>query len=52
MGPQFVVEFGEIMAAIETDEDLKVVGFDSAVEGFFPNHSDFTVKMEELKSLH
>jgi enoyl-CoA hydratase/carnithine racemase len=51
MGPQFVVEFGEIMAAIETDKDLKVVVFDSAVEGFFLNHSDFTVKMEELKSL-
>jgi enoyl-CoA hydratase/carnithine racemase len=51
MGPKFVVELREIMAAIETDEDLRVVVFDSAVEGFFLNHSDFTVKMEELTSL-
>ena len=51
MGPEFVVQFGEIMTAIETDEQLKVVVFDSAVEGFFLNHSDFTVKLEELTSL-
>jgi enoyl-CoA hydratase/carnithine racemase len=51
MGPEFVVEFGEIISAIETDEHLRVVVFDSAVEGFFLNHSDFLVKMEELKSL-
>jgi enoyl-CoA hydratase/carnithine racemase len=51
MGPQFVVEFTEIMNAIENDEQLRVVVFDSAVEGFFLNHSDFTVKMEELTRL-
>jgi enoyl-CoA hydratase/carnithine racemase len=51
MGPQFVVEFGAIMNAIETDEQVRVVVFDSAVEGFFLNHSDFTVKMEELTRL-
>jgi enoyl-CoA hydratase/carnithine racemase len=51
MGPEFVVEFSEIITAIETDEHLKVVVFDSAVEGFFLNHSDFTVKLEELTSL-
>jgi enoyl-CoA hydratase/carnithine racemase len=51
MGPEFVVEFGAIVTAIETDEHLRVVVFDSAVEGFFLNHSDFTVKMEELTSL-
>jgi enoyl-CoA hydratase/carnithine racemase len=51
MGPEFVVKFGEIMTAIETDEHLRVVVFDSAVEGFFLNHSDFLVKMEELTSL-
>jgi enoyl-CoA hydratase/carnithine racemase len=51
MGPDLVVELGEIMTAIETDEHLRVVVFDSAVEGFFLNHSDFTVKMEELTSL-
>jgi enoyl-CoA hydratase/carnithine racemase len=51
MGPQFVVEFAEIVTAIETDEHLRVVVFVSAVEGFFLNHSDFTVKLEELTSL-
>ena len=51
MGPEFLVEFGEIMTTIETDENLKVVVFDSAVDGFFLNHSDFTVKLEELTSL-
>ena len=44
MGPDFVVEFREIMTAIENDEHLRVVVFDSAVESFFLNHSDFTVK--------
>jgi enoyl-CoA hydratase/carnithine racemase len=51
MGPEFVVQFGEIVMAIETDGHLRVVVFDSAVEGFFLNHSDFTVKLEELTSL-
>jgi enoyl-CoA hydratase/carnithine racemase len=51
MGPQFVTEFGKIVTAIEKDEDVRVVVFDSAVEGFFLNHSDFTVKLEELTEL-
>jgi enoyl-CoA hydratase/carnithine racemase len=51
MGPEFVVEFRKIMTAIEADENLKVVVFDSAIEGFFLNHSDFTVDMKELTSL-
>jgi len=51
MGPEFVVEFAEIVTAMENDENLRVVVFDSAVEGFFLNHSDFTVKLEELTSL-
>src|ERR1700722_14538534 len=51
MGPEFLVEFDEIITAIESDEQLRVVVFDSGVEGFFLNHSDFTVKLEELTSL-
>lgn len=51
MGPEFVVEFSKIVTAIENDEQLRVVVFDSAVEGYFLNHSDFTVKIEELTSL-
>ena len=48
MGPEFVLEFREIMTAIETDEQVRVVVFDSAVEGFFLNHSDFNAKLEDL----
>ena len=48
MGPEFVLEFREIMTAIETDEEVKVVVFESAVEGFFLNHSDFLAKLEDL----
>jgi enoyl-CoA hydratase/carnithine racemase len=51
MGPEFVLQFREIVAAIEGDEQLRVVVFDSAVEGFFLNHSDFNVKLEELTSI-
>jgi enoyl-CoA hydratase/carnithine racemase len=51
MGPQFVLEFREIMNAIEADEHLKVVVFDSAVDGFFLNHSDFNAKFEDLTSI-
>lgn len=51
MGPQFVEEFRAIITAIETDERLKVVVFDSAVEGFFLNHSDFLADFEDLKSI-
>ena len=51
MGPQFVQEFREIMTAIEDDEQVKVVVFDSAVEGFFLNHSDFFANFDDLKSI-
>ena len=51
MGPQFVLEFRELMTAIEADEQLRVVVFDSAVEGFFLNHSDFLGKLEDLTSI-
>jgi len=51
MGPAFVLQFREIMKAIESDEQLKVVVFESGVEGFFLNHSDFNVKLEELTAI-
>src|ERR1700680_4877289 len=47
MGPQFVREMREIIAAVEADEEVKVVVFDSAVDGFFLNHSDFYADMKE-----
>jgi enoyl-CoA hydratase/carnithine racemase len=51
MGPQFVKEFREIMTAIEADDQVKVVVFDSAVEGFFLNHSDFLADFEDFKRI-
>jgi enoyl-CoA hydratase/carnithine racemase len=51
MGPQFVREFREILGDIEADEEVKVVVFDSAVEGFFLNHSDFHADLKELTGL-
>jgi enoyl-CoA hydratase/carnithine racemase len=40
-----------IVASIERDPDVKVVVFDSAVEGFFLTHYDFLAKPEETTSL-
>ena len=51
MGPQMVRDFQEVIAAIEADGDVRVVVFDSAVEGYFLNHSDFLAKMEDLTSM-
>src|SRR5947208_9026418 len=51
MGPTFVLQFRDVMAAIETDENVKVVVFESAVPGFFLNHSDFNVDLEEMTSI-
>jgi enoyl-CoA hydratase/carnithine racemase len=48
MGPDFVMQFRDLMSAIESDAELKVVVFDSAVEGFFLNHSNFRVNLQEL----
>ena len=38
MGPQLVREFREIIGEVEADEEVKVLVFESAVEGFFLNH--------------
>src|SRR5579862_6494990 len=51
MGPEFVLEMREIVANLETDEQVKVVVFDSAVDGFFLNHSDFTAKLEDMTAI-
>ena len=40
-----------LMNALEADEQIKVVVFDSAVEGFFLNHSDFRAKLEDLTTI-
>jgi enoyl-CoA hydratase/carnithine racemase len=51
MGPQLVREFGEIITVVEADEQVKVLVFDSAVDGFFLNHSDFNADFKELTSM-
>jgi enoyl-CoA hydratase/carnithine racemase len=51
MGPEMVRQFQEIMKYLEADEDVRVVVFDSAVDDYFLNHSDFTAKMEDLTSM-
>src|SRR5258706_16397126 len=51
MGPEFVWQIREIVATLENDDLVKVVVFESAVDGFFLNHSDFLANIEDLTSL-
>ena len=51
MGPQMVLEFQELIGALEADEQVRVVVFDSAVDDYFLNHSDFTAKLEDLTGM-
>ena len=46
-GPKNLAPFNEIISKIETDEQVKVVVFDSAIEGFFLTHWDFLAKPED-----
>src|SRR5258708_6934810 len=50
-GPKTIPQLNEVITAIETDKELKVVVFDSAIEGFFLTHYDFLAKIEETTSL-
>src|SRR5271168_3547697 len=50
-GPESIPQLSEIVTALETDKSLKVVVFDSAVEGFFLTHYDFLAKLEDSTSL-
>jgi enoyl-CoA hydratase/carnithine racemase len=51
MGPEMVRDFQEVIDALEADDDVRVVVFDSAVDGYFLNHSDFLAKLEDLTSM-
>ena len=51
MGPEFVPQIREIVTALENDDRVKVVVVESAVDGFFLNHSDFLAKFEDLTSI-
>ena len=50
-GPKTIVQLGEIISAIESDQQLKVVVFDSAIDGFFMTHYDFLSPAEETGNL-
>ena len=51
MGPEMVREFQEVIDALEADEQVRVVVFDSAVDDYFLNHSDFLAKLDDLTAL-
>ena len=50
-GPETLPQVNEIITALETDEQVKVVVFDSAVEGFFLIHLDFLARLDDLTRL-
>jgi len=50
-GPETIPQLNEIITALETDKQVKVVVFDSAVEGYFLTHYDFLAKLEDTTSL-
>jgi Enoyl-CoA hydratase/carnithine racemase len=44
-GPEMLPQVNEIITAIETDEQVKVVVFDSAVEGFLSDSFGFSCNL-------
>jgi enoyl-CoA hydratase/carnithine racemase len=46
-GPAHIPPLERIVSSLESDERVKVVVFDSAVEGFFLTHYDFLAKLED-----
>src|ERR1700726_3339213 len=51
VGPEFVWQIREIVTTLENDDRVKVVVFESAVDGFFLNHSDFLANIEDRTSI-
>jgi enoyl-CoA hydratase/carnithine racemase len=50
-GPETIPQLNEIITAVETDKEVKVVVFDSAVQGFFLTHYDFLARIEDTTGL-
>jgi enoyl-CoA hydratase/carnithine racemase len=46
-GPETIPQLNAIITALETDEQVKVVVFDSAVDGFFLTHYNFLARLED-----
>ena len=51
-GPANVAQFEAVVSAIESDEKVKVVVFDSAVDGYFLTHWNFLANPEDAVSPH
>jgi enoyl-CoA hydratase/carnithine racemase len=51
MGPEFVLQMRGIVTQLESDDRVKVVIFESAVDGFFLNHSDFLANFDDLTGI-
>src|ERR1700674_3493710 len=51
MGPEMLLQFQEVINALEADEGVRVVVFDSAVDDYFLNHSEFLAKLEDLTAM-
>jgi enoyl-CoA hydratase/carnithine racemase len=50
-GPETIPQLNKIVTALETDSDVKVVVFDSAVAGFFLSHYSFLAKLDDTTRL-
>jgi enoyl-CoA hydratase/carnithine racemase len=50
-GPETIPQLNKVITGLETDGRVKVVVFDSSVDGFFLTHYDFLAKPEETTSL-
>src|SRR5712691_3926640 len=50
-GPDAIPQLNEIITALETDAHVKVVVFDSAIQGSFLTHYDFLAKLEDTTGL-
>lgn len=46
-GPKSMPQMEEVIRAIETDRQVKVVIFESAIDGFFMTHYDFLSPAED-----
>ena len=51
MSPEMIGQFHEVINALESDDDVRVVVFDSAVNDYFLNHSDFTANFDDFTAL-
>src|SRR6202049_5159913 len=50
-GPDTIPQLNEVITALETDKQVKVVVFDSAVKGFFITHYDFVANLQDTTRL-